>query len=133
MRRSSSEPDVPVEESLTLPRGSGAPGAARRFVRRLAWVSEQREVVELLVSELVTNAVRHARGDIEVTIGAIIRGRIRVSIGDGSPSRPAIREPKLEGGHGLRLVEALADRWGVDQRVGGKTVWFEILAGSGDA
>ena len=127
MGQASTESSSPVEEALTLPSDARAPGAARRFVRRLAWIGEPRDVVELLVSELVTNAVRHARGDIEVRIGTI-RDRIRVGIGDASPTRPAIRDPNLEGGHGLRLVEVLADRWGVDQRAGGKTVWFEVLA-----
>lgn len=130
MGEASTESTRPVEEALTLPSDAGAPGAARRFVRRLAWVGEQRDVVELLVSELVTNAVRHARGDIEVRIGPI-RDRIRVGIGDASTTRPAVRDPNLEGGHGLRLVESLADRWGVDHRPAGKTVWFELLAAGG--
>jgi len=72
-------------------------------------------VLELAVSELVTNALVHGRGDIEVQLtesnGAI---RLDVTDGGGDAAAPAPRAVRLDGsgGWGLRLVEALSDSWG---------------------
>lgn len=89
--------------------------------------------VALLVSELVTNAVLHARSATRLTIdrdGATLR----VSVWDGSAARPRLRPytPDAVTGRGLLLVERIASRWGVDEGSGGKSVWFE-LAPSGAA
>ncbi len=54
--------------------------------------------------------------------------QIRVEVSDVSTLSPTIREPSPGGGRGLRLVEALADRWGVESRPDGKVVWFEVAA-----
>ncbi|RJK94189.1 ATP-binding protein [Vallicoccus soli] len=85
----------------------------------------------LLVSELVANAVLHARTEVEVRVVAQ-EGGVRVEVQDGSPVLPlpgALRATAMSG-RGLVLVATLARRWGVEPREGGKVVWFEL---GGDA
>lgn len=80
--------------------------------------------VVLLASELVTNAVRHAGGE-DVAVDAHLRpGFARVEIADGGPGfDPEVRHDAE--GFGLRLVDKLASRWGVEQEDGTR-VWFEV-------
>jgi signal transduction histidine kinase len=85
--------------------------------------------LELLVSELVTNAVVYARSRVTVVVES--RGELlRVGVHDSSPELPVRVEadPTAESGRGLNIVDRLALRWGVDVegRSPGKTVWFEI-------
>ena len=93
-----------------------------------------RGALRLLVSELVTNSVRHVTGskhpvELAVRIGA---RTIRVEVRDGGAGFQPPRKPQprgAEGGFGLFLVERMASRWGVDTRDGTR-VWFELdLAG----
>jgi anti-sigma regulatory factor (Ser/Thr protein kinase) len=117
-----------------LPTGSVAPGEARRHVRdRLAEGVPPQVVadVELLTSELVSNAVRHATMDEADTIGltiAIGPQTIRVAVIDGGAGFDATKLDPVpgpdEGGWGLFLVEQMSDRWGIDKDPHG--VWFEI-------
>lgn len=83
----------------------------------------------LLVSELVTNAVLHGRPD--VTMGVELIGRrLRVEVADCSAELPVLQADSTValGGRGVALVDAYADRWGVESRAPeGKTVWFELL------
>lgn len=91
---------------------------------------------ELVLSELVTNALRvPVPGDRLVGVRIECRGRgefLRLEVSDAGADRPEVQRPgELDkGGRGLLLVEALAHRWGVDERRGGigKTVWAELLA-----
>ncbi len=91
---------------------------------------------ELVLSELVTNAVRvPVPGDRMVGVRIECRGRgelLRLEVSDAGAGWPEVRQPgELDkGGRGLLLVEALAHRWGVDERRAdiGKTVWAELLA-----
>jgi anti-sigma regulatory factor (Ser/Thr protein kinase) len=85
---------------------------------------------ELLVSELVTNAVLHARSATRVTIERH-GSRLRVSVYDTSPTRPRMRElgPEAVTGRGLLLVDRIARRWGVEPHEPGKAVWFEVEDG----
>jgi PAS domain S-box-containing protein len=81
---------------------------------------------ELLVSELVTNAVRHARGPVELRM---VRGAsLLVEVTDPVPDPPRERtaSPDDEGGRGLPLVARLSRRWGTRREPAGKTVWFEL-------
>jgi len=82
---------------------------------------------ELLVSELVTNAVLHARSATRVTIDHD-GTTVRIAVCDDSPTRPRLRDygPEAVTGRGLVIVDRIARRWGVDPSDDGKCVWFEI-------
>jgi anti-sigma regulatory factor (Ser/Thr protein kinase) len=116
-----------TETVVQLPRSSDAPRQARQIVRD--FVSPERaDDATLLVSELVTNAVKY--GPEEETIRLFIgqgEGRTRFTVHDlGLGPLPEMRaeDDPEPGGHGLRLVDALADRWGVER--GSTRVWFEL-------
>lgn len=84
---------------------------------------------ELLTSEIVSNAVDHAGGEHSLVLElAHSDGWLRVSLADGSAVHPMIREINnpTPGGLGMRMVDAIADRWGVEDHHGGKRVWFEM-------
>lgn len=88
------------------------------------------EVVELLVSELVTNAVLHAGSPVELVVRRQ-PGRVRVEVGDDSSMAPHRRDSDEEAtiGRGVDMVEMLAEQWGVETDVAeGKVVWFEVSA-----
>ncbi|MET7320707.1 ATP-binding protein [Streptomyces sp. NPDC005549] len=94
------------------------------------------ESAELVLSELVTNALRvRVPSDRQVGVKiarSLADGLLRLEVSDAGSGRPEVRAPGDEeiGGRGLLLVEALAHRWGVDERAGGigKTVWAELKA-----
>jgi two-component sensor histidine kinase len=118
---------------LRLSPGSRAPAEARRSLSEgLRYLDpETLYKLRLLVTELVTNSVRHGDLDDEDSIGLTIQRdhrRIRVSVtdpGEGfEPDRPR-PDADLTSGWGLFLVDRLADRWGV-QGDGETLVWFEI-------
>ena len=116
-----------------LPPTEQAPAAARRSLERLRGQldPEGLETMRLLVSELVTNSVRHARIGDEGTINLCVEEdsrALRVAVTDpgvGFEERPGPPQPGDHSGWGLHLVEQLADRWGVS-RDGQMMVWFEI-------
>ncbi len=83
------------------------------------------ETAKLLVSELASNAVRHARSPFEVSMSQHDHS-LTISVADGSDLRPVTREVTDAGGRGLRLVEALANEWGVCPRRDGKAVYFRL-------
>jgi anti-sigma regulatory factor (Ser/Thr protein kinase) len=110
--------------------GDGAACEARRAVRA-ALSAQPPELVEtavLLTSELVTNAVVHAGDSATLVIESAERvARIEVvDPGHATYLAPLRLGPSSESGRGLAIVEDLADAWGVDSRVGGKAVWFEL-------
>ena len=88
------------------------------------------EAARLVTSELATNAVRHAGGDRYTVDVDVDHGVLRVEIVDDDPTvpvEPAAAAPDAEGGRGLWLVAALAQRWGVRPTgAGGKAVWFQM-------
>nr|WP_274389106.1 SpoIIE family protein phosphatase [Streptomyces taklimakanensis] len=85
---------------------------------------------ELIISELVTNAVRHAGGPVGLRL--IKDHRLVCEVSDPSQSQPYMRRARLsdEGGRGLFLVAQLAHRWGSRYTPGGKTIWTEQPVGS---
>lgn len=88
----------------------------------------QVETVRLLISELVTNAVRHGDGGTPVEVHAHWNSEVRVAVSDhGHGFTPTPRFGRLDdpGGFGLYLVGQLADRWGVET-THGTTVWFVL-------
>ncbi|MFE3597862.1 SpoIIE family protein phosphatase [Streptomyces sp. NPDC059142] len=106
-----------------------APGRARRLARRALarWdLEELSDAVELLISEVVTNAVRYAERP--VTLRLLRTDVLRCEVGDDSPQLPRQRRARDtdEGGRGLFLVNRLARRWGATRLSTGKVVWFEI-------
>jgi anti-sigma regulatory factor (Ser/Thr protein kinase) len=114
---------------VLLPETGSVP-VARRFVASLLdlWESvDENEVVALLTSEVVSNAVRHGSGDVAVEVTLVTPEELRVCTRDQSPESPVVRPPRPDGvgGHGLRIVEALARRWGVEKYPDHKVVWFE--------
>jgi len=105
-------------------------GAARAAVvqRCLQWgFGSLCDDAQLIVSELVCNAVRHAGTDIDLIIRAREHG-LRLEVSDGSTEQVQQRTATFldEGGRGLRLVDALATDHGVRMRPDGKTVWAEL-------
>jgi hypothetical protein len=136
-----------------------AAGEARHFVAdtcRQWGIDDVIDEVTLAVSELVTNAVLHARTHIEVEL-CVLRSAMTVSVIDRDPRPPVVRPVRLDlladldsmqsvtpdgddrhpntyvgssgsiaGGRGLLIVDALADEWGVAQRADGKEVWLTM-------
>jgi two-component sensor histidine kinase len=105
-----------------------APASARRFVAEHAGLADAAEALALLTSELVTNAVLHARTAmvLGVTVGT---SRVLVTIADGDVGgTPQVQPPddQRPSGRGILLVEAMAAQWGVFENDGGKTVWFTL-------
>ena len=107
--------------------------AARTWVRGQAaerrLPSRTADLMELLTSELVANAVVHAAGG-AIAVDVDDDGDyVTVSVTDSSDAMPVVRStgPEVPGGHGMRLVDRLSAGWGVDAAPGGgKTVWFRV-------
>jgi anti-sigma regulatory factor (Ser/Thr protein kinase) len=114
---------------LALRADDQAPGHARALARRLEGhcTAEAMTDLELVVSELVTNAVMHGRGAVEVLLEPLRGGRVRGHVADQGDAPVALR-PRADdtGGMGLRLVDAVA-RWGVQAPP--TRVWFELPGG----
>jgi anti-sigma regulatory factor (Ser/Thr protein kinase) len=103
--------------------------AARRFARDVlrGQPGELVDAAELMVSELATNCVQHARTDFEITIEA--HDEVRVEVRDTDHhGRPEVQYPPPEApsGRGLRIVSEIADAWGIIKSPSGKTVWFVL-------
>jgi anti-sigma regulatory factor (Ser/Thr protein kinase) len=118
---------------IQLRRHPSETGRARRTVAGLCsdLDTEVVEVAQLLTTELVTNALKHGRGEILLAISRV-EGNLRIDVTDDGPGTPEIGGggPDELGGRGLMVVEALATRWGVAPGTGalGKTVWFSLPA-----
>ncbi|MFE3450776.1 ATP-binding protein [Nonomuraea sp. NPDC059194] len=123
------EPGV-LNASWSLPADLSSVPKARRLTRtRLAaWGLEKvGDVVELLVSELVTNALRHTSGPCRLSLTAE-DGLLRCEIEDTSTDQPRLRSDRalIEDGRGLHFLAALACCWGSSRTQVGKVVWFEV-------
>jgi anti-sigma regulatory factor (Ser/Thr protein kinase) len=123
---------------VELPATRAAPRMGREFVRTalVDWgLTPLTETATLLVSEVVTNAVVHARSEstlcVEQTPAAV-----RVTVTDHGPgvARRAMSAAGVAGGHGLALLDTLARRWGARQVDGKHEVWFDLgVPPDGDA
>ncbi len=107
-------------------------GAARRFVRDVLKTRRVADgvvsTVELLTSEVVTNAIVHARSGPQLAV-EVNDDHVRVAVRDLSPDLPVRRLGRLDdvSGRGVVIVEELASAWGVErERDGAKRVWFEV-------
>lgn len=117
--------------ATTLRATASSAGAARRFVNDVLvnrGMERVADVAALLTSELVTNAIIHARSPVHLDL-VMFASHVRVEVRDLSPAPPARRRDRplaAVPGRGLELVEALANRWGAHVAPGGKCVWFEL-------
>lgn len=119
-----------MKQTRTFPHEPESVPAARRFaMSALRGVSaDTLEAVELMVSELATNCIRHTDSAFELTITRA-GGDIRVAATDGAGGRPEMRSPKPTdpSGRGLKIIDMLSAEWGVEQlAAAGKTVWFTV-------
>ncbi len=117
---------------LSLPPETSSVPAARRFVRAtlLAWgLPAAAETAEILVSEVCTNVVLHARTDMTVEVSRL-GDVVRICVRDGAPTSPRQRRHSVDSttGRGMHLIEVLSQDWGVDRLggKGGKVVWVEV-------
>ncbi|MDA8297318.1 MAG: ATP-binding protein [Actinomycetota bacterium] len=113
-------------EEASFPAEPRAVRAARKFAGRLVAEPSERESVELMVSELATNAMRYADGVFSVRVS--LRPRLRVEVRDASDALPVLKATTSEspGGRGLQIVNQLAANWGIERLDSGKVVWFEL-------
>jgi hypothetical protein len=126
--RSGSPGAAPDVGEWRLPDDGSAAGAARRLVReRLEhWrLTDLADVTELVVSELVGNALRYGCGPGHLRL--LRHERLVVEVSDTGPDLPQIQHPTLsdEGGRGLQLINMLCRRWGSCRTPAGKVVWAE--------
>ena len=114
----------------TLLRDLASPRESRRLARTAldGWCDPDTvAAIELLISELVTNVVRHAATDVDVRI-AVGATCVRIEVHDHNPTLPVMRSTRADeaGGKGMHIVNDVATRWGVQSRRTGKCVWFEM-------
>ena len=123
----------PESARIALPRTPTSVGTARRFIaaRTAAWSFPEPAAGHLVLigSELVTNAVLHARTELTLTL-ELRDDRVRISVKDRSKAPATLRHyrPDALTGRGLGVVAALSDRWGVSTAPDGKVVWAELQA-----
>jgi anti-sigma regulatory factor (Ser/Thr protein kinase) len=123
-----------VSESVawSLPASAESAAAARDAVRSLALGFRVESIVTLLVTELVTNSVRHADmpddSELELRIEPM-SSRLLAEVcdsGSGFHVRDAVQENREVGGLGLLLVDRLSDSWGIERAQDSTCVWFEL-------
>ncbi|MCX5326259.1 ATP-binding protein [Streptomyces sp. NBC_00120] len=122
--------------SETMRREKESAKTARRLVSAAlrVWDLEAFEgAAWLVVTELVSNTVKHARMEvIRVSVSRVDTKRVRIAVGDRSRALPTLRDagPDDVSGRGLAIVAAVSEDWGVDPQRWGKRVWAELGAGS---
>jgi anti-sigma regulatory factor (Ser/Thr protein kinase) len=122
--------DGAIDESRTdLDADLVSPRVAREFVSQTLarWrCSDATAIIDLLVSEIVANAVLHARTSAELSV-QLLPDRVRVAVTDLEPTQPKRRpdDPLTSTGRGIALIEKLSLAWGIDRTPEGKRVWFE--------
>ncbi|MGP3952979.1 SpoIIE family protein phosphatase [Streptomyces sp. 7N604] len=122
----------PIRASWTVWRLPDAVMHARRFTARTlrSWkLAEETDVILLVVSELVTNALVHTQGPVRLDL-RLTADRLRIAVSDSSPrapAKPVIVDWESTGGRGILLVEAMSASWGSVPVSGGKQVWSEIV------
>lgn len=125
--------------TIDLPPERRSVPVARRVLSELlaSWAAEHyRDDAGLLLSELVTNVTRHARSRANMVLEIrLSEPGLRVAVIDSSAAAPVLdRSPgTAPGGHGLKLVAAISDRWGSEAHLDGKRVWFELRRVAPDA
>jgi anti-sigma regulatory factor (Ser/Thr protein kinase) len=132
-----SAPGTPRSKSTELRAGPRTSAEARSFLSAAIEsfdVDVDRDTVHLLISELASNAARHGKEPIDVSISAEEEG-LRVSVFDRGAGfdteelgfdRDFSADPSAKGGWGLRVVDNLSSEWGVKRRDDGTEVWFRL-------
>ncbi|MGJ5752218.1 anti-sigma regulatory factor (Ser/Thr protein kinase) [Streptomyces puniciscabiei] len=120
------------DASWPLPRALTSAGRARRLVtaQLSQWaLTDLAETAELLVSEVVTNALRHTRGPLRLNL-RVRDSRLTCEVEDTESAVPlrSVVDAAAEGGRGTDLLDLLADAWGSTETPTGKTIWFELRA-----
>jgi len=113
--------------SMALPAELTTPRAAREAIQRRFDAEPRCGDLLLCVSEVVTNAVRHAQTAARLTISRD-RDIVTVEVSDSSPDLPVRRAASASSttGRGLQILDQLARRWGAEPTPEGKVVWFEF-------
>jgi len=132
--------ETPAQQAhTTLPSARTTTGVARRFVndtlRSWLFADDAVDAACLLTTELVTNSVIHAGGNVGVTLSKWDHV-VRVEVTDESDVLPKAGPADLHlglNGRGLVLVQGLASTWGVTPRDAGKSVWFELSTAESSA
>jgi hypothetical protein len=124
--------DTEPEErhSLALPAAPQSCADAREFVAKVChgWgIKRPVRLAQILISELVSNAVMHARTGLDVTVRRFGEG-IELSVRDDGVTKLPANLPPDPRGFGLQLVEAMSDAWGSAPTGSGKVVWTRLLA-----
>jgi anti-sigma regulatory factor (Ser/Thr protein kinase) len=123
---------------VELPATLRSAATARAVIRALLLGWGLKPIVddaELVVSELVSNAVEHAPGSDTYELEVVRRGTgVRIYLADGSSIKPVVAKLAHDRprGRGMRIVEALTSSWGSDNHDGGKRVWVDLEAGADD-
>jgi anti-sigma regulatory factor (Ser/Thr protein kinase) len=121
--------DDVLNDFVSFPAVPASAAAARRIVAAefadLACPDVTTEAAVLLVSELASNAIRHARTPFTVAIRHD-PPVVTIEVADTSTLLPVLREPDVDGGRGLQMVAAVAAKWGVREDPAGKTVYFTL-------
>jgi anti-sigma regulatory factor (Ser/Thr protein kinase) len=123
---------TPADADATrqFPESEQSPAQARRFTSDWLDASGHSDVAHpaaIAVSELATNAVRHAHSDFTVSLSDAAPG-VRITVGDRSSAVPRLSpgDTTTPGGRGLLLIDALAATWGYELVDGGKLVWVDL-------
>lgn len=125
---------VTAPSQLRLPCTDRAPRLARAFLTKVSCPRHGGRTVEdaeLLVSELVTNAIRHGTPPVTMSVHCQGEDGLHVSVSDENPHQSPVQRdanPDAESGRGVRLIEPTCERWGVHRpRNNTKEVWFTLL------
>lgn len=127
-----------LEQSLHFESNPAHVRLARSFVARTLreWkLGALVDDAQLVVSELASNAVLHARSEVRVTLRSDGEFWVRIELRDDNPRLPVPVAFSHDGtsGRGLSMVDALSTSWGVGRQGGGKTVWAELAVGDARA
>lgn len=127
---------VPDRLAIAFSADADAPQRARSAAARALahWPQERRDAALLVISELITNAVRHGARDDSDEVSLLVRrrgGAVRIEVvdprsGDGVVADSGIGEESQRSGWGLPIVAELTDRWGVEGGPGRTCVWCEL-------
>jgi anti-sigma regulatory factor (Ser/Thr protein kinase) len=130
MKKKAEEGAGHLDATLDLPADTTSPATARRFVRSVltGWGCDHlSENALLITSELVTNAIVHARSPLRLRL-RLADDVVRIEVadrGDGTP-QPRVPDRERPGGRGLPIIEALSLAWGMVPTADGKVVWADL-------